>query len=177
MTVDVFRTSKGARVTGERRVKRFTNKTRNFSWNGRGRGVRDGYYFVRFTVRAANGRKETRRVALVRRNGRFRGRPLFSRRETCDLLQTYKLERPAFGGTSGRSLGISFRVAQSARVAITVRRGRKTVKCFAAKSYAGGKTYRLRLGAKGLRKGDYKLTLVARRGTSRATSVLTARKL
>jgi hypothetical protein len=177
VTVDVFRTSKGGRVTGERRVKRFLNRTRNFNWNGRGKGVADGYYVVRFTVRAPNGRKETRRVALVRRNGRFRARPAFSGKDACGLLQSFKLERPVFGGKGRRNLGISFRVSQTARVAITVRRGSKTVKRFAARSRTGGKTYRLRLGAKGLRRGNYRLTLTARRGTTRVTSNLTARRL
>ena len=71
----------------------FNNRTRTFSWSGRGARVGDGVYSVR--VRAAG---TSQRFAFVRRGGRFSARPAFERREGCGLVARFKLERPAFGG-------------------------------------------------------------------------------
>ncbi|CAA9490465.1 MAG: hypothetical protein AVDCRST_MAG30-1333, partial [uncultured Solirubrobacteraceae bacterium] len=101
VAVDVFQQSRGRSITGERLVARFTNKGSAFTWNGRatrgGKTVRDGYYFARFRIRTPAG-IDTRRVTLVRRNGRFSQRPSFYGRDTCSTLRSYKLSRPVFGG-------------------------------------------------------------------------------
>ena len=89
-TVSVFQQSSGRRITGERLVARFTNRTGSFTWNGRanqkGRTVTDGYYFVRYRIAG-----DTRRIALRRSNGRFTKVGDFYRRATCDLVPSYKL--------------------------------------------------------------------------------------
>ena len=131
---------------------RFDRKARGFRWNGRGRQVRDGYYIVRFAVRAPNGATDFRRVAFRRANGRFRSLPAYFRGKQCALVQTYKLERPVFGGTKRRGLGIAFRLGRLARVTVTVTRKGKRVKRFKRGANAG-RTYRLRLGAKGRKRG------------------------
>ena len=55
----------------------------------------DGYYFVRYRLG-----DDTRRFALRRSNGRFTKVGDFYRRATCDLVPSYKLIRPVFGGTA-----------------------------------------------------------------------------
>jgi hypothetical protein len=94
-TVEVFQSSVGGRILGERRIARFTNRKRSFTWSGK--RARDGYLFVRFRVRAAGG-TDTRRSVLVRGHGRFRRAPAFYRRASCATLAQFKLERPVFGG-------------------------------------------------------------------------------
>jgi hypothetical protein len=71
-TIDVFQSSTGGRILGNRRIAHFTNRKRSFTWNGK--RARDGYLFVRFRVRAGVG-TDVRRSVLVRRNGRFKRRP------------------------------------------------------------------------------------------------------
>jgi hypothetical protein len=176
--VDVFQSSVGRRVIGERRVAHFANRKRSFVWNGRanvgGRRVHDGFLFVRFKTGA--GRGEARRIALRRTGGRFSRRPSFQRRDTCDLLASYKFERPAFGGSTGRPLGISFRMSRAGTARIRVTQGAHTVKTYARRVKAG-RTQRLRLSARGLRTGDYRARLVVRSGVSVTRSTLLARRL
>jgi hypothetical protein len=181
VTVDVFQQSVGRRVIGERLVARFTNRSRGLTWNGRanrrGRRVTDGYYFVRYRIAQPGGETDVRRVTLRRVDGRFTSRPDFYRRATCDLLSSFKLERPVFGGRSNRDLGISYRLADAARVEVVVRRGSRVVRRFAASQRSGDRTFRLRLDAEGLARGDYRVTLSARRGATTVRSVLTTRRL
>ena len=55
-------------------------------------------------------------------------------------------------------------VAKRAQVTVTVLRGSRVVKRFAARRAAADRTYRLSLPARGLARGDYKVRLVARAG-------------
>ena len=74
VSVAVFQTSKGRKVIGERRVRRYTGRTSSFTWNGRsGKGKRltNGVYFVRFRARDAAGRLDSRRVVVQRKHARF----------------------------------------------------------------------------------------------------------
>jgi hypothetical protein len=177
--VDVFQSTVGRRVIGERLVARFKNRKRSFVWNGRanraGRRVRDGYLFVRF--KTGPGRGEARRVPLRRVGGRLSRRPGFQRRDTCDLLTSYKLERPAFGGRTGRPLGISFRLSRAGTARLRVTRGAHTVKTYALRVRAGARTKRLHLSARGLPRGDYRFRLVVRSRRAVARSTLLARRL
>lgn len=164
---------------GERLVARFPNRSRSFTWNGRanrpGRKVTDGYLFVRF--KTGSGRGEARRVALRRVRARLSLRPPFQRRDTCDLLTSFKLERPVFGGTSGRPLGIAYRLGLAGRVTVTVTRGSRTVKRYTRTISAGARTQRIRLSAKGLAVGDYRVRLQVRSGRQATTAALVARRL
>jgi hypothetical protein len=168
-TVSIFRQSSGRRITGERLVARFSKRTKAFTFN---KAVADGYYFVRFT----NG-KDTRRVTLRRSGGRFKRVGDFYRRASCDLVPSYKLTRPVFGGTVDRNLGISYRTARSAQVTVTVLRGSTIVKRFPLNRVAANRTVRLSLPARGLARGDYKVRLVARAGSETVTSTLVSRRL
>jgi hypothetical protein len=134
--------------------------------------VPDGYYFVRFS----NG-KDTRRVTLRRSGGRFTRVGDFYRRASCDLVGSYKLSRPVVGGTVDRNLGVSYRTARAAQVTITVLRGSKVIRRFPVRKTAANRTVRLSLPAKGLARGDYTVTLVARSGAEVVTSKLVSRRL
>jgi hypothetical protein len=175
-TVSVFQQSSGRRIIGERLVARFTGRTGAFTWNGRanqrGRTVTDGYYFVRY--RLGN---DTRRITLRRTNGRFTRVGDFHRRASCDLVPSYKLTRPVFGGTRVRTLGISYRVSKRARVSVSVLRGSRVVKNFGSRTVAANRTQRLTLPARGLPAGDYRIRLTARAGSDSVTSTLVSRRL
>jgi hypothetical protein len=177
--VDVFQSTVGRRVIGERLVARFKNRKRSFVWNGRanraGRRVRDCYLFVRF--KTGPGRGEARRIPLRRVGGRLSRRPGFQRRDTCDLLTSYKLERPAFGGRTGRPLGISFRLSRAGTARLRVTRGAHTVKTYALRVRMGARTKRLHLSARGLPRGDYRFRLVVRSRRAVTRSTLLARRL
>ncbi|HEV2999758.1 MAG TPA: hypothetical protein VGW75_03375 [Solirubrobacteraceae bacterium] len=181
VTVDLFRASRGRRV-GDRRVKRFVDRTGAFRWNGRrgdrGRRVVDGYYHARFQTRTASGGRDTRRVALVRRGGRWRLRPQFYRRIPCALAETFKLSRPVFGGRRRTPLGVSFRLNQAADVEIEVRQGGRVVARVPRRTYLAGRTIRLRIAASRVpRRGDVRVTMRAVRTGRSATHTLTARRL
>jgi hypothetical protein len=175
-TISVFQQSIGRRVIGERLVARFTGRRGDFTWSGRanrrGRRVVDGYYFVRYRIGG-----DTRRVTLRRSNGRFRRVGDFYRRATCDLVPSFKLRRPVFGGTRGRSLGISYKTSQRARVTVTVLRGKRVIRRFAVRTVAANRTQRLTLPARRLARGNYRVRLQARAGTQTVTSTLTSRRL
>ena len=167
--VDVFQVSAGRRVLGQRRVARFVRRSGAFTWSGR-RGS-DGLYFARFTIRDERGRLDERRVALVRRNGRFALRPDFYRRTSCATLTSFKLERPAFGGSRNRALGIAFRLAREGRVTVEVLRGRRVVKRFGTTTRRARVTHRLRLAPERLARGTYtvRLRYVGEQGSLTAT--------
>ena len=77
VTVEVFQTSKGRKIVKAKRVARFRNRQRAFTWNGRktsGKKARvaRGVYFVRFRVTDDAKKVDTRRVVVAKRtNGRF----------------------------------------------------------------------------------------------------------
>ena len=173
-TVEVFQSSAGGRILGERRIARFTKRKRSFTWDGR--RARDGYLFVRFRVRAAGG-TDVRRSVLVRRGGRFARRPAFYRRASCATLKQFKLERPVFGGRRNRSLGIAYRVATRSRVSVVVRRGKKVVRRFRTRTQRPGRTVRLRLASKKLRRGRHRVQITVRpeRGVTTRASLFAQR--
>ena len=113
-------------------------------------------------MRLPGGLRDVRRVALVRRDGRFARRPAFYRRASCGLLSSFKLERPAFGGRRNRSLGIAFRLSRAARVTVVVRRGGTVVRRLGTAQRGAGLTHRLRLGSERLRRGDHVVSLTVR---------------
>ena len=184
VAVDVFRVSVGRSVIRERLVARFTNRSSSLTWNGlanRGDGKRkrvgDGYYFVRYRIRGQGDTSDVRRLVLRRTRGKFTRRPDFYRRASCDLVKTYKLERPVFGGASNGALGISYRVTAPARLEVVVSKGSRTIKRFAARSVAANRTFRLRVLARGLSRGDYRVRLTATSGKTKVVSTLVSRRL
>jgi hypothetical protein len=107
---------------------------------------------------------------LRKQNGRFKKAARHYRRGDCQLLRSYKLERPVFGGRQGTPLRVAFRLTRAARVRVELLRGRRVV-ARRTTNAAPGRTYRLAL--KPRRRGVYRVRLSA--GT--VTSTLTARRL
>jgi len=175
----VFRQTKGRRsITKLKRVKSFRSRKRSFTWNGRGRGVRNGYYVVRFRTGLADGSADLRRVAVRRRGGRFRVRPAFQRTDSCtNLIGSFRLNRPVFGGRQKRALFASFRLNQPADVKLTVTRNGKVVRTTTRKRYTAGNGRTIRVTPRTRRRGDYRVTISAERGSRTATSTLTTRRL
>jgi len=183
VTVDLFRQSRGRRITGEQLYVRFRDRTRAFRWSavrGRsGRAVGDGVYVARFTVRPRGAASEVRRIALERRGGRWRVLPAYARRDGCGTLRTFKLERPVFGGRSNLALLTAFRLDADARVTVTVRRaGGDVVRRIGPRTYRGGVPHRVRVSV-GQRfpRGDYRVQLSITRDGQTTTETLTARRL
>jgi hypothetical protein len=184
VTVDVLaQTTKSGRsiASKAKRVARFTNRVGGFAWNGKptvkGAKVADGVYVVRYTIAKRAGKSEVRQVTLERRKGKWRKLRDFERRPSCDALAGFTLYRPVFGGKSKRSLRIGYRLARAGTTTIVVKRGKKTVKRFKAKKASAKKTYVQRLGLKGLKRGDYTVTLTLVRGKAKTTAKLSARRL
>jgi hypothetical protein len=78
VTVSIYQTSKGRHINKKaKRVARFRNRKRSFTWNGRktsGKKTRvaRGVYFVRFSITDAKGKADVRRVVVAKRkNGTF----------------------------------------------------------------------------------------------------------
>lgn len=179
--VDVFQTSHGRHVIHERAVARFSGRSSSFTWNGhatrRGRRVTDGYYFARYRL-AYPGGPDIRRVTLRRIHGHFEVRPAFYRRATCGTIRAFKLGRPAFGGAGNHPLGVAFRLSVAGRAAITVLRGHRVVKRYPSARRIAHRTYRLRFGAGGRPRGDYRFRLsVTAAGGHTVTASLTSRRI
>jgi hypothetical protein len=166
VTVEVFRNSRGRRVLGNRRVARFTGRTRSFTWRARGRRIGDGVYTVRLRIRVG-GRTDVRRHVVERRRGRFRARGGFERRRTCAALPFFRAPLPVFGGTNRRALSLSYRLNTARRVRVTVLRGGRTVRRFKPRARRAGRTYRLRIPARRLRRGSYRVRLTHSRPRTR----------
>ncbi|HEV3001557.1 MAG TPA: M14 family metallopeptidase [Solirubrobacteraceae bacterium] len=183
ITVDVFQTSRGRRVLQERLVARFRGRHASLVWNDRrarrGRRVTDGYYFVRLRMNLGGGRADYRRVTLRRHRGRWYRRPPHYRKESCSLLTSYKLLRPVFGGSNGRAVAASYRLTRRARASLTIMRGKRVVRRGRMRVRRADVTYRAKLSARGLPRGDYRFVLrVQPLGGGRTVrAVLTSRRL
>jgi hypothetical protein len=162
-TIEVFQSSVGRRVAA-RRIARFRNRKRSFTWSAR--KARDGYLYARFRVG-----KDVRTSTLRRRGGRFARGKAFARRASCTTLARFTLGQPVFKGR----LKITYRVATRAKVGVVVRRGKKVVRRFKTRSVAAGKTVRLRFGAK--KRGRYRVQVTVRpqRGVTTRASLYAQR--
>jgi hypothetical protein len=173
--VDVFQVERRGRVVRERRVARFANAVGSFTWDAR---VRDGTYFVRFSMLRGGERVDVRRLVLRVRRGRFvRVVPSHHTRASCGVLRQLKLYRPVFGGRRATPLRIAYRLRAAARVSVVVTRGRRVVKRFRAGLRRPGNTYRLAVPSRRLPKGVYRVRLVAAGSGDRVTATLRARRI
>jgi hypothetical protein len=181
-TIDVFQQSQRSTVVKERLVYRAANKTAGFSWNGtdrKKRKLKDGNYFVRFTMKQANGMKDVRRATLTRKGGKFRIAPDFYQRIDCGVFKALKLSSSVFGGRKRVALGLSYRLNVPAKnVKIQVKVGSKTVKTFTGKG-TPNRTVRFSLPAKAVKKNKTVKVLVTpdRGGAATQTTTLTAKRI
>ena len=170
-TVDIVQQSRG-RVIRDRRVATLRNGNKAFNYAGK--GLRSGVYIVRFGVPFGSRRIDYRRLAVERRGGRFRLLPDYFRRATCDSLAIFKLERPVFGGTKNRPLGIAYRLQRSGPVTITVLRGKRVLKRFKTVRRPVGKSFRVKFSSAGVPRGA---TVKVRLKVGATTATLVSRRL
>ncbi len=141
-------------------------------WRGRRRGERH----VLHARRAALGgrRLDVRRAAFERRGGAFATRAGRSRAATAaGAIRAFKLERPGVRRPDPRRCRCPFRLARTRpRGGRRAARG-KVVKRVSRRMRTGLRTYRLRVSARGLARGEYRIRL--RAGSAKAT--LGARRL
>ncbi len=178
-TVDVFQQAQRRRVQVERLVKRFTKRTTGFTWAGvrdrNGRRLTDGAYVVRLRM-VGKGVNDTRRVAFSGGTRRFVARRDFSAPPSCDVLRSAKLSGPTWGGSTNRALGVAFSLRHKGSATVVIRRGLKVVKRTTYRA-AGTSTRRITLKAKGLRSGEYTVTITATSAGKSEKVALSSRKL
>ena len=165
VTVDVLRHSRGSRVIGARRVKRFA-RPRAVVHLERARGGRArGYFTVRLRMRLPGGGVDERRVVLERvRGGRFAKRPAAVRRSSCRVFTRFVLGSPVFGGTSLRKLSVRYALARSARTRVELIRGRRVIRTLAkTRTVRAGRLRTLALRPRTVPRGKYRVRLVIRR--------------
>ena len=142
----------------------------------KGRKLGDGDYFVRFFVKAKGG-NDIRRIALQRTGGRFTVLSQPDRRDTCGALRKYKLSGPIFGGRTEKPLGIIYRLGIKAIVTAVVKRDGEVVKRFTREGAPADQRPRFTLPSKGLKRGDYDVTLTAKAGDRDVSATLTSRRI
>ena len=173
--VDLYRVTSGRTVVGELRVGRVRSRARSFGWRT---AIRPGIYVARFRM-FRNGRLfDLRRVVFERtRGGRVRPLPEHHRRESCKLLRMFKLERPAFGGTTRIPLRLSYRLSRRADVTVTVMRGRKTIRRFVDRGRAARRNHRHTVALRRLPRGVYRVRLQAVAGEEQISATVLGRRL
>ena len=177
--VDVLRHSAGRRAYGTPRLaKRFKGRTRSFTWTP-SHGLRAGYYTVRLRMRLSSGGIDERRAVYQRVGGRFVHRPASVRRSTCGELRTFTLSSPVFGGTRSRSLRVTYRLGDRARVQVDALRGKQVAHRIARSHLvARGRTRHLTLRPRALSPATYAIRVTVRRAHHKTMRVtLHARRL
>ena len=176
--IDLFQVSKGRRVVKQLLQRRFVTR-KGLTWNGRkGRHkITNGAYFVRMSVKGPNGIYEGRRIALVRKGGRWHAQRSFYRRETCTRLRSFKLIRPVFGGSKRAGLGISFRLASSEQVRLTISRKGRAVKRYTFKRPKALTTIRRNVSPRKRPKGLYTVSITIGTGKNALKAKLYSKRI
>jgi len=156
-------------VIAARRVARVRGKLSTFAF--RKRRLRDGFYSV--IVRGQRG--GATRIALRRRGGRFAKRPPFVVSRRCGAVRRLALSGPVFGGARARPLRVGYRVSGTGTARVVVaRRGGGVVRTFTARKVTAGRLQSVTLPAKGLARGNYRISVVSS-GTDGRRTTATAR--
>jgi hypothetical protein len=180
--VDVFQVSTGRHIYRERLIARLLHRSGPFTWNGRanhgGRRATDGFYFARVQGPGGSGPgRIIARVVLQRSHGRWSVRPDFYLRGTCGVLTFAKFERPVFGGARKLPPRFSYQVGHKATVALALYRGTRLVHSFGRHVRQANRTYRVKLGLKGLHSGQYKMLEQVTRGKEKVVIQLISRRI
>jgi hypothetical protein len=173
----VFQLSRGSRILTKRRVGRLSAGSGEATWNGRtprGKAVPNGFYLVRVTTGG-----KTRQLVFQRRGGRFVARPDFQTGSSCDVLRSLQVRSPVFGGRKNVAAAVSFRLTQNmTTVRIDALRGKKVVRRVTRREAVAGRTYKVAIPARGLKKGTYTIRITGIRGGRPVTiAAVTAQKL
>ena len=175
--VAVVQQARGRKLLKNRDVARFRGRTSSFQWDGK--GAANGWYVVRFRMPLGNGKSDVRRISLRRSHGRFVRRPASHIRDTCGPLNSFKLQRPVFGGVGSRPLKISYSLPRGVdRVSVVATARGKVLKRFKRTGADAGREYRFQLPAKGIRRGtDVQVRVTVVRAGTRTSSVLVSRRI
>jgi len=179
-SVEIFQQSSGRTLLDNRLRARFGGRSGGLRWNGRDRRglpVTDGTYFVRFRMKLANGKVDTRRLTLVRRGGRFRRGPDFYQRVDCGFFSSLKLSSSVFGGPRNAPLGVAYTLARGAdSVTVEAFDGQRLVKRLRGATRRG-KAVRLSLPAKLVARGRLLTVRITTRSPSPVSVTLYARRI
>ncbi|HEX8206754.1 MAG TPA: hypothetical protein VF587_11910 [Solirubrobacteraceae bacterium] len=173
-SVELFRHSKGRRVV-DRRVARL--RVRSKSSVTLPKRAASGFYFARIRM-VLPGTDDVRRVALLRRSGRWSVRPDNYMRTSCGALKAFKLERTVFGGTNRVPLRIAYRLPTGVdKVTIQILRGTRVVRTITG-STARPQAHRYTVPPSIARPGqDVRVRVIVERSGRRVAETLTARRL
>jgi hypothetical protein len=159
--VDIVRHNTGRRVHATT-VKRYRGVRHGVTWKGT--GARNGWYTVRLRLAG-----DLRIYVVQRRAGRFVRRGAVRRRPSCGAVRSFAVGAPVFGGSRGRPLVVSLRLAPGLRGRLELRHGGRTLRHVTVRRG----TARWPINARGLPRGAYRLRLTV--GGKRFT--LAARRL
>ena len=93
-------------------------------------------------------------------------------------LQSFKLNRPVFGGPKGRSLVVHYRLRQRSRVVVSLYRGGKGVRRLSRGSRRANRTFRIVVQPRRLRRATYTVRISVRTASGkRQRARLSSRRL
>jgi peptidase M28-like protein/PKD domain-containing protein len=171
----IFQASKGNRATKLRKVATFAVKGSK-RWTGRlktGKPAR-GVYYVQLSSRGTGARPDQRGFAVRYTGSRFVTLKPFQRQDTCGLLSYARLASPVFGGRI--SLVANIATTRAARVTVTLsRKGARSVRKSVKTS--ANRLKKVVFSARGLRRGQYRVSIRAKAGKRTGASTLYAGKL
>jgi hypothetical protein len=175
--VAVVQQARGHKLLKNRDVARFANRTHSFKWSGK--GAANGWYVVRFRMPLGHGKSDVRRISMRRAHGRFMRRPASHLRDTCGPLNSFKLQRPVFGGAGSRPLKITYSLPRGVdRVSVVASAHGKVLRRFKKTGADPGREYRLEVPASGIRRGtDVQVRITVVRAGTRTSSVLVSRRI
>ncbi len=158
---DFFRASRGRRVVSER-VRR------------PGETLPPGTYVARLRMLDGGAIVDQRNLVFVVTGKGIRAVATHQSRDTCGLLERFRLARPVFGGTAGTPLKASFRLGSKADVTLSIVRGGKTIRRVVKRGVSGG---RVNVRPKGLARGLYTVRLQAAGVDEQVAATVAVRRL
>jgi hypothetical protein len=125
------------------------------------------------------GGSDVRRVSMRRVRGKFVRRPASHLKDNCGALQSFKLQRPVFGGAGNRALRITYKLPRGVdRVSLVASARGKVLRRFKGESADAGRFHALELPANGIKRGtDVKVRITIVRAGSRQSVVLVSRRI
>ncbi len=94
-----------------------------------------------------------------------------------DLIRSLKLARRTFGGRRVRSLVLRVRVGRAAKVSVLLLRGKKVVRRIKAFRSKPGRTRQVKIRARGVRRGAYRLRVTVSDATERKVKTFKVRRV
>jgi hypothetical protein len=175
--VAVVQQARGSKLVRNHSTALFKNRTRSFTWSGK--GASEGWYVVRFRMTLKGGASDVRRISMRRTGGRFVRRPPSHLKDNCGALKSFKLQRPVFGGAGARALKISYELPRGVDSVNVVASARgRVLRRFSGEGSDAGHEYRLLLPAGKIKRGtDVQVRITIVRAGSRQSSVLVSRRI